>query len=102
MNGRVTAAEELYRTLFSWSSASPLNRWNGEPAGAGPAPGKTRIVTVNPLPEQAAGIRDIREYGRTFVRDHRGVLPPVAAGDAPCQWRTGASPARSAGTARFS
>jgi hypothetical protein len=77
MNGRVTAAEELYRTLFSWSSASSLNRWDGEPAGAGPAPGKTRIVTVNPLPEQAAGISEIREYGRTFIRDHRGVLPPV-------------------------
>jgi indolepyruvate ferredoxin oxidoreductase alpha subunit len=80
MNGRVTAAGELYRTLFSWSSASSLNRWDGEPAGAGPAPGKTRIVTVNPLPEQAAGIRDIRECGRTFVRDHRGVLPPVPQG----------------------
>jgi len=26
MNGRVTAARELYRTLFSWSSASSLNR----------------------------------------------------------------------------
>ena len=77
MHGRVTAAEELYRTMFAWSSASSLNRWNGEPAGAGPAPGKTRIVTVNPLPGQAADIRDVREYGRTFIRDHRGVLPPV-------------------------
>lgn len=77
MNGRVTAAEELYRSLFPWSSGSSLNRWDGEPAGAGPAPGKTRIVTVNPVPEQAAGIREIREFGRTYVRDHRGVLPPV-------------------------
>jgi TPP-dependent indolepyruvate ferredoxin oxidoreductase alpha subunit len=77
MNGRVTAAEELYRTMFVWSSESSLNRWSGEPAGAGPAPGKTRIVTVSPLPVQAADIRDVREYGRTFIRDHRGVLPPV-------------------------
>ncbi|MCK9579596.1 MAG: thiamine pyrophosphate-dependent enzyme [Methanoregula sp.] len=76
-NGRVTAAEEIYRTMFAWSSESPLNRWNGEPAGAGPSPGKTRIVTVNPLPSQATGIRDVREYGRTFIRDHRGVQPPV-------------------------
>jgi TPP-dependent indolepyruvate ferredoxin oxidoreductase alpha subunit len=76
MNGRVTAAEEIYRTMFGWSSASPLNRWNGEPAGAGPFPGKTRIVTVNPLPAQAADIRDVREYGRPFIRDHRGVQPP--------------------------
>jgi hypothetical protein len=77
MNGRVTAAEELYRTMFAWSSVSRLNHWDGEPAGAGPAPGKTRIVTVQPPPKQAAGIRDIRECGRTFIRDHRGILPPV-------------------------
>ena len=40
MNGRVTAAEELYRTMFAWSDASPLNRWDGEPLGAGPTPGR--------------------------------------------------------------
>jgi TPP-dependent indolepyruvate ferredoxin oxidoreductase alpha subunit len=80
MNGRVTAAGALYRAMFRWSSESPLNRWSGEPAGAGPAPGNTRIVTVNPLPEQAAGIREVHEYGRTFIRDHRSVLPPVAQG----------------------
>lgn len=75
-NGRVTAAEEIYRTMFAWSSESPLNRWNGESAGTGPCPGKTRIVTVNPPSCQTAGIRDVHEYGRTFVRDHRGVQPP--------------------------
>jgi len=77
MDGRVTAAEELYRALFTWSSGSPLNSWDGEPAGAGPAPGKTRIVTVHPVPDRATGIREIRECGRTFVRDHCGVMPPV-------------------------
>jgi len=78
MNGRVTAAEELYRSMFAWSSGSVLNQWNGEPAGVGPAPGKTRIVTVNPLPQQATAICDVREYGRTFVRDHcGGIKPPV-------------------------
>ncbi len=76
-NGRVTAAEEIYRTMFAWSSESPLNHWNGEPAGAGSSPGKTRIVTVNPPPSQTAGIRDIHEIGRTFIRDHRRVQPPV-------------------------
>jgi TPP-dependent indolepyruvate ferredoxin oxidoreductase alpha subunit len=80
MNGRVTAAEELYRAMFRWSSESSLNRWADEPAGAGPAPGNTRIVTVNPLPEQAAGIREIHEYGRPFIRDHCGSLPPVPQG----------------------
>jgi TPP-dependent indolepyruvate ferredoxin oxidoreductase alpha subunit len=76
MNGRMTAAEDLYRAMFGWSSDSPLNRWHGEPAGVGPAPGTTRIVTVNPMPKQAAGLQDIRECGRTFGRDHRGVQPP--------------------------
>ena len=99
MNGRVTAAEDLYRTMFDWSSGSPLNRWNGDPAGAGPSPGKTRIVTVNPMPEQAAGIRDVREFGRPFVRDHRGIRPPVRR-KAPRRWRSGDSPGPSAGTAR--
>jgi len=77
MNGRVSAAEELYRTLFSWADTSPLNTWAGEPAGAGAAPGRTRIITVHPLPAQAAGIRTVQEFGRTFVRDHRGLQPPV-------------------------
>lgn len=76
MNGRVTAAEELYRAMFSWSSRSPLNRWNGEPAGTGPAAGKSRIVVAHPVPEQAERIKEIHEYGRTFVRDHRGIPPP--------------------------
>jgi indolepyruvate ferredoxin oxidoreductase alpha subunit len=77
MNGRVTAAEEVYRSMFPWSDASPLNSWNGEPAGAGAATGKTRIITVHPLPRQAAGLQHVQEFGRTFVRDHRGLQPPV-------------------------
>lgn len=77
MNGRVTAAEGLYRTMFAWSSESSLNRWESEPAGAGPEPGTTRIVTVNPPPAPITGMQIIREYGRTFLRDHRGLQPPV-------------------------
>lgn len=77
MNGRVSAAEELYRQMFSWSTSSPLNLWAGESAGTGAESGKTRIVTVHPLPRQAADIQEIHEYGRTFVRDHRGLQPPV-------------------------
>jgi TPP-dependent indolepyruvate ferredoxin oxidoreductase alpha subunit len=76
MNGRVTASEALYRTMFAWSDASALNRWDGEPLGAGPAPGCSRVVTANPLPARAAGLREVHEYGRPFVRDHRGVVPP--------------------------
>ncbi len=77
MNGRVTAAEELYRTMFAWSDRSALNQWKGEPAGVGAAEGNTRIVTVNPLPVQAAGMHSVHEQGRTFVRDHRGIQPPL-------------------------
>ena len=77
MNGRVTAAEELYRLMFTWSDRSALNRWKGEPAGVGAAAGRSRVVTVHPLPEQAAGIHEIHEYGRTFVSDHRGIQPPL-------------------------
>ena len=77
MNGRVTAAEELYRTMFDWSDRSTLNRWDGEPLGAGPALGGSRVITVHPLPARAAHMREVREFGRTFVRDHRGLQPPV-------------------------
>jgi TPP-dependent indolepyruvate ferredoxin oxidoreductase alpha subunit len=77
MNGRVTAAEELYRSMFAWSDSFPLNQWAGEPSGTGAEPGKTRIVTVHPLPRQVSAIHEIHEYGRTFVRDHRGIQPPV-------------------------
>ena len=76
MNGRVTAAEELYRTMFTWSNGSALNQWKDEPAGVGAAPGSTRIITVHPPPIQAAGIHEVHEYGRTFVHDHRGLQPP--------------------------
>jgi len=77
MNGRVTAAGELYRTMFGWSDASPLNRWNGEPLGVGAAPGNSRVVTVHPPPARTAQMYTVNEYGRTFVRDHRGLQPPV-------------------------
>jgi TPP-dependent indolepyruvate ferredoxin oxidoreductase alpha subunit len=75
MHGRVTAAEDLYRTMFDWADRSALNRWDGEPVGAGAAPGRSRLVTVHPPPRQLAIMHDIREYGRPFVRDHRGLVP---------------------------
>jgi TPP-dependent indolepyruvate ferredoxin oxidoreductase alpha subunit len=76
MNGRVTAAGELYRTMFAWSDQSALNQWKGEPAGVGAASGNSRIVTVHPLPVQAAGMHVVHEQGRSFVRDHSGIQPP--------------------------
>jgi TPP-dependent indolepyruvate ferredoxin oxidoreductase alpha subunit len=80
MHGRVTAATETYRTMFAWSDASPLNRWNGEPLGAGPAPGASRLVTVYPVPSRAKSFNKIREYGHSFVRDHRAFLIPAPQG----------------------
>ncbi|MDD1712959.1 MAG: thiamine pyrophosphate-dependent enzyme [Methanoregulaceae archaeon] len=82
MHGRITAAETLYSAMFDWSDASPLNSWHEDPAGVGPAPGTTRLVTVHPLPRRAARYQDVHEFGRPFVRDHRGLCPPVP-GDRP-------------------
>ena len=35
MHGRVTAAEEVHRTMFAWSDASSRNRWKGGTSGPG-------------------------------------------------------------------
>jgi hypothetical protein len=80
MHGRVTAAVEVYRAMFAWSDASPMNRWKGGILGVGPAPGDSRLVTVNPVPARAARFEAVQEYGRSFVRDHRTVLPPDRQG----------------------
>ncbi len=70
MHGRVTASRMLFRDLQEWSEASPLNTWAGEPAGAGPEPGLTRVVTVYPPPARLAEYREVREAGLPFTRDH--------------------------------
>ncbi len=76
MHGRVTAAEEIYRTMFVWSEISPQNQWKDGTLGAGSAPGNSRLVTVNPVPSRAAGFPSVNEYGRSFIRDHRTLVPP--------------------------
>jgi len=80
MHGRVTAARAVYREMSAWSDASPLNRWNGGTAGTGPAPGDTRIVTVNPVPSRAREFSEISEIGQPFVRDHRCAGKPHQQG----------------------
>jgi len=80
MHGRVTAAEETYRTMFAWSDASPLNQWKGGILGAGSAPGDSRLVTVNPVPARAAAFLKLNEYGRSFARDHRTHAQPDPQG----------------------
>jgi TPP-dependent indolepyruvate ferredoxin oxidoreductase alpha subunit len=76
MHGRVTAAEEIYRTMFAWSAASTLNQWKEGALGVGSAPGDSRLVTVNPVPARAAKFPKVNECGRSFVWDHRAQTPP--------------------------
>lgn len=71
MFGRVTASRALFSEMRAWSESSPLNRWQGEPAGIGPEQGETRVVTIWPPPARIARYREIREQGLPFVRDHR-------------------------------
>ncbi|HVP97490.1 thiamine pyrophosphate-dependent enzyme [Methanoregula sp.] len=80
MHGRVTAATGVYRTVFAWSDTSSLNRWKGGTLGVGPAPGDSRVATVNPVPSRAGSFTEIHEFGRSFVRDHRAVTPPGLQG----------------------
>jgi len=80
MHGRVMAAASLSRSMRSWASSSPLNRWEAGTPGAGPAPGAGRIVTVYPPPARIAGAGEMTEYGRPFVRDHRAVSLPEDQG----------------------
>jgi len=70
MFGRVTASRALFRKMQAWAESSPLNRWEGEPAGIGPEPGETRVVTVWPPPSKLVQYREIREQGLPFARDH--------------------------------
>ncbi|MDD1715528.1 MAG: thiamine pyrophosphate-dependent enzyme [Methanolinea sp.] len=85
MFGRVTASRALFRDLQAWSEASPLNRWEGEPAAIGPEPGETRVVTVWPPPSRLQQYREIREQGLPFAWDHRGhiILPEQQMGEPP-------------------
>lgn len=70
MHGRVTASRVLFRKMKEWSDASPLNTWGGEPAGAGPGAGPTRVVTAFPPPARAGKYRTIHEEGLPFISDH--------------------------------
>jgi len=60
MHGRVMASRTLFRKMQEWADASPLNAWCGEPAGVGPEPGRSRVVTVFPPPARLAEFRQVR------------------------------------------
>jgi hypothetical protein len=76
MKGRADLAESLVPGMFEWAKRSDLNNIQGGIAGVGPAPGDSHIVTAYPPP---AGLREcssVREIGRPFVSEHRGLTPP--------------------------
>ena len=86
MHGRVMASRTLFRKMQEWADASPLNAWCGEPAGVGPEPGRSRVVTVFPPPARLAEFRQVREAGLTFTKDHcRHEILPEEEGRAPPQ-----------------
>jgi indolepyruvate ferredoxin oxidoreductase alpha subunit len=82
MKGRAAAADRTTRDLFDWSRRSPLNRIRGGVAGVGAATGESRVVTVYPPPAGSGLLAETREYGRPFVREHRGLAAPPE-GEAP-------------------
>jgi indolepyruvate ferredoxin oxidoreductase alpha subunit len=76
MRGRTIRADQTLRDLFTWSHLSTLNRLRGGVIGVGPAPGTSHVNTVYPPPPLPPGAT-VNEYGRPFVQEHRGLIPPV-------------------------
>lgn len=86
MKGRVEKARNLLGPMCEWSEKSPLNRMNGTTAlvgaaGAGDKPALpreiSRIITVYPPTAGLGSLKDIKELGRPFVREHRRMVPPA-------------------------
>ncbi len=99
MNGRVTAAEELYRTMFSWVNNSPLNTWAGEPAEPGQhqaEPASSPFTPSRSRQRLYAPYRNTAGLSSAITREYN--LPSLR--NAPSPWRTGDITAHSAGNAR--
>ncbi|MDD1675914.1 MAG: thiamine pyrophosphate-dependent enzyme [Methanomicrobiales archaeon] len=75
MRGRAIRSDQGLQDMFSWSQLSTLNRLRGGSIGVGPAVGTSHVVTVYPPPPLPPGA-SVNEYGRPFVREHRGLNPP--------------------------
>ncbi|MEI7433443.1 MAG: thiamine pyrophosphate-dependent enzyme [Methanomicrobiales archaeon] len=86
MKGRVERARNMLGPMCEWSEKSPLNRMNGTTAlvgaaGAGYKPAHpgaiSRIITIYPPTAGIGSLKEIKELGRPFVMEHRGMVPPV-------------------------
>ena len=87
MNGRVTAAEELYRAMFSWADSLSFEHMGRRTFRVGAAPGKTRIITVYPVPDQTAALQcragiwqDICQQSPGTAATDPAETPPVHGG----------------------
>ena len=81
MGGRAARARRGTRDLFGWAAASRLNRPGRGTVGVGAADGEARVVTVYPPPPGIGAGAEVREFGRPFVREHRGLRPPADPGE---------------------
>ncbi|HXW98593.1 MAG TPA: thiamine pyrophosphate-dependent enzyme [Methanomicrobiales archaeon] len=83
MRGRAMAADRKTRDLFQWSSGNPLNltgRKGPTSVGGADGGGSNHIVTVYPPPANA-GLSQVKELGRPFLREHRSLEPPPDPGE---------------------
>ena len=81
MGGRAARAQRGTRDLFRWAADSRLNRPGRGAVGVGAADGEARVVTVYPPPPGIGAGAEVREFGRPFVREHRGLRPPKDPGE---------------------
>ncbi len=89
MKGRAARATRGTRDLFRWAAGSHLNRPGRGTVGVGAADGEVHVVTVYPPPPGIGSGVDIREFGRPFVREHRGLRPPKDPGEPETHARRG-------------
>jgi TPP-dependent indolepyruvate ferredoxin oxidoreductase alpha subunit len=81
MKGRAARARRGTRDLFRWAAESGLNRPGPGAVGVGAADGDARVVTAYPPPPGIGAGAEIREFGRPFVREHRGLRAPADPGE---------------------
>lgn len=72
MAGRALMADRRTAEMFAWSRSSPLNWFSG---------GNHCAVTVYPPPADPEVLSALHETGRPFLREHRLLTPPDAAGE---------------------
>jgi indolepyruvate ferredoxin oxidoreductase alpha subunit len=76
MRGRVAAAAQGTAEMFAWARGHPMNLISGDTVSVGVVEGASRAVIVYPPPAIPHSVRVIREAGRPFLAEHRGLVPP--------------------------